>query len=88
MIKATENFKMGVVAANGGIALLYLASFVAGLLQHQRAGDHDSSWLGIAFSLFVVVVAALKPGAGLRLHRNTAWPSARRSTWSGMAHSA
>ncbi|KAG1316998.1 hypothetical protein G6F62_013148 [Rhizopus arrhizus] len=30
VIKATENFKMGVVAATGGIALLYLASFVLG----------------------------------------------------------
>ncbi|MER2178499.1 MAG: Bax inhibitor-1/YccA family protein, partial [Stenotrophomonas maltophilia] len=28
LIKVTENFKLGVVAATGGIALLYLASFV------------------------------------------------------------
>ncbi|PZS98273.1 MULTISPECIES: Bax inhibitor-1/YccA family protein [Stenotrophomonas] len=59
VIKATENFKMGVVAATGGIALLYLASFVLGFFNIDVPVIHDSSWLGIAFSLFVVVVAAL-----------------------------
>ncbi|MGS7839465.1 Bax inhibitor-1/YccA family protein [Stenotrophomonas maltophilia] len=59
VIKATENFKMGVVAATGGIVLLYLASFVLGFFNIDVPVIHDSSWLGIAFSLFVVVVAAL-----------------------------
>ncbi|RRU71028.1 MULTISPECIES: Bax inhibitor-1/YccA family protein [Stenotrophomonas maltophilia group] len=59
LIKATENFKMGVVAATGGIALLYLASFVLGFFNIDVPVIHDSGWLGIAFSLFVVVVAAL-----------------------------
>lgn len=59
LIKATENFKMGVVAATGGIALLYLASFVLGFFNIDVPVIHDSSGLGIAFSLFVVVVAAL-----------------------------
>ena len=59
VIKATENFKMGVVAATGGIALLYLASFVLGFFNINVPVIHDASWLGIAFSLFVVVVAAL-----------------------------
>jgi len=59
VIKATENFKLGVVAATGGIALLYLASFVLGFFNINVPVIHDSSWLGIAFSLFVVVVAAL-----------------------------
>ena len=30
LIKATENFKLGIFAATGGIALLYLVSFVLG----------------------------------------------------------
>ena len=30
LIKATENFKLGVVAATGGIFVLYLVSFVMG----------------------------------------------------------
>ena len=32
VIRATENFKLGVVAATGGIALLYVLSFVLGFL--------------------------------------------------------
>jgi len=59
LIKATENFKLGVVAATGGIALLYLASFVLSFFSINVPVIHDASWLGIAFSLFVVVVAAL-----------------------------
>ena len=31
LIKATENFKLGVVAATGGIAFIYLISFVLGI---------------------------------------------------------
>ncbi len=59
LIKVTENFKLGVVAATGGIALLYLASFVLGFFDINVPVIHEASWLGIAFSLFVVVVAAL-----------------------------
>jgi uncharacterized YccA/Bax inhibitor family protein len=59
LIKVTENFKLGVVAATGGIALLYLASFVLSFFNVNVPVIHEASWLGIAFSLFVVVVAAL-----------------------------
>lgn len=59
LIKVTENFKLGVVAATGGIALLYLASFVLGFLNINVPVIHEASGWGIAFSLFVVVVAAL-----------------------------
>lgn len=59
LIKVTENFKLGVVAATGGIALLYLASFVLSFFNINVPVIHEASWLGIAFSLFVVVVAAL-----------------------------
>ncbi|CTP90514.1 putative membrane protein [Xanthomonas translucens pv. poae] len=59
LIKATENFKLGVVAATGGIALVYLASIVLGFFNITVPVIHESSGLGIAFSLFVVVVAAL-----------------------------
>ncbi|AJC45682.1 Bax inhibitor-1/YccA family protein [Xanthomonas sacchari] len=59
LIKATENFKLGVVAATGGIALLYLASMILGFFHITVPVIHESSGLGIAFSLFVVVVAAL-----------------------------
>ncbi|CCG36056.1 Bax inhibitor-1/YccA family protein [Xanthomonas citri pv. mangiferaeindicae] len=59
MIKATENFKLGVVAATGGIALVYLATIVLGLFGVRIPFIHDSGLIGIGFSLFVVVVAAL-----------------------------
>ena len=60
LIKATENFKLGVVAATGGIALLYLVNIGMGLFGFEGMGFiHDSGWMGIGFSAVVVVVAAL-----------------------------
>jgi uncharacterized YccA/Bax inhibitor family protein len=59
LIKATENFKLGVVAATGGIALVYLASIVLGFFGIQIPLIHESGIVGIGFSLFVVVIAAL-----------------------------
>jgi uncharacterized YccA/Bax inhibitor family protein len=60
LIKATENFKLGVVAATGAIALLYLVNI--GMRLFGFGGMpfiHDSGAMGIAFSLFVVTIAAL-----------------------------
>ncbi len=59
LIKATENFKLGVVAATGGIALLYLASFTLGFFGISVPLIHSSGTWGILFSMFVVVIAAL-----------------------------
>jgi len=59
MIRASENFKLGVVAATGGIALFYLLSLILGLFGVRISFLYQSGPLGIAFSLFVVVVAAL-----------------------------
>ncbi len=59
VIKATENFKLGVVAATGGIALVYLAGFVLGFFGVSIPYIHGSGMIGILFSLFVVVIAAL-----------------------------
>lgn len=60
LIRATENFKLGVVAATGAIALLYLVdlglSYFGGISVPMI---HESGLLGIGFSLFVVVIAAL-----------------------------
>jgi len=58
-IKATENFKLGVVAATGGIIILYLASFVLGFFGIQMNFMHDSSPLSIGISVVVVIIAAL-----------------------------
>ena len=59
LIKATENFKLGVVAATGGIALVYIATMVLGLFNIRMPYIHDSGLVGIGFSLVVVVIAAL-----------------------------
>ena len=59
IIKATENFKLGVFAATAGIALLYLVSFVMGFFGKSIPFIHQSSNFGIAFSVFVVIIAAL-----------------------------
>ena len=59
LIRATENFKLGVVAATGGICLVYLATIVLGFFGVQIPYIHGSGLIGIGFSLFVVVIAAL-----------------------------
>ena len=59
LIRVTENFRLGVFAATGGIALVYLVSFVGGLFGWQMPVIHESGPMGILFSLFVVVVASL-----------------------------
>jgi len=58
-IRATENFKLGVVAATGGIFLLYMVSFIMSFFGGSIGFIHSSGTFGILFSLFVVVVAAL-----------------------------
>jgi uncharacterized YccA/Bax inhibitor family protein len=58
-IRATENFKLGVVAATGGIAILYLVSFVMSMFGASIPFINEPNWYGIAFSAFVVIVAAL-----------------------------
>ena len=59
LIKATENFKLGVTAATGGICLLYLISFVLSFFGTGIPYIHQSGLIGIGFSMFVVVIAAL-----------------------------
>ena len=59
MIKATENFKLGVAAATGGIFLVYMVTMVLGMFGVGIPFIHDAGPVGILFSLFVVVIAAL-----------------------------
>ena len=88
LIKATENFKLGVVAATGGIALLYLVTIVLGLF----GIDDPASSTNRADRHRLQPVRGrdrgAEPGARLRLHRERASSRARRSTWSGTARSA
>lgn len=58
-IRATENFKLGVVAATGGIAIVYFTSIILSLFGVRMPFIHDNGLIGIGFSMFVVVIAAL-----------------------------
>jgi uncharacterized YccA/Bax inhibitor family protein len=59
MIRATERFKLGVVAATGGIAFFYFLSFIVGFFGVRMPLIGSSGTFGILFSVVVVVVAAL-----------------------------
>ena len=59
VIKVTERFRAGVLAATLAIAVVYLASFVLGLFGVRVPLLNDASPLGILISLAIVVVAAL-----------------------------
>ena len=85
MIRATEKFTLGIVAATGGIALVYFASMILGLFHVQIPGIFGSGPVGILFSVAVVIIAALnlildfaviEEGAARGLPRYMEWYSA------------
>ena len=82
IIRASEKFKLGIVAATGAICLFYLASIVLGLFGVNIPMIYESGWVGIGFSLFVVVIAALNLVLDFDFIE-TGWRKARRNTWSG-----
>lgn len=59
LIKATENFKLGVVAATGGIAVVYLIDLGLSFFGKNVPLLHESTPLGIAVSIGITIVAAL-----------------------------
>jgi uncharacterized YccA/Bax inhibitor family protein len=59
LIRATEKFKIGIIAATGGIAVFYLIQFVLGFFGVHFAAINGSGMIGIGFSVVVVIVAAL-----------------------------
>ncbi len=59
VIKATENFKMGVFAAPGAIGLIYLVGIIMRFFGSGIPYIHESGLIGIGFSLVVVTIAAL-----------------------------
>jgi uncharacterized YccA/Bax inhibitor family protein len=59
IIRVTDKLRMGVVAATGGIALLYLVDMGLRMFTSiQVSFIHESGVLGIGFSLLVVGLAA------------------------------
>jgi uncharacterized YccA/Bax inhibitor family protein len=59
IIRPSENFKLIVMSATGGIAVYYLVSLVLSLFGIRVPLIHDNSWVGIAFSVVVVIIASL-----------------------------
>lgn len=59
IIQPTKKFMMGVVAATGAVALLYIVNFVMGLFGAPLSFLHSPTPLGIGISVVVVIIAAL-----------------------------
>ena len=61
IIKPTENFKLGIFAATGGIAIVYLVNFIMGFFGSSMGimQIDNASPLSIGFSIVVVIIAAL-----------------------------
>ena len=69
LIPVTQKFRMGIIAATGGIAVFYLLEMVLGFFGVHFTSINGSGIVGIGFSVIVVAVAALNLGSRLRLHR-------------------
>jgi uncharacterized YccA/Bax inhibitor family protein len=59
LIQVTQKFRLGIIAATGGIMVFYLLEMVLGFFGIHFAAINGSGFIGIAFSLFVVAIAAL-----------------------------
>ncbi len=59
VIKATQRFKSIVFTATAGIAIFYLLAWVLRMFGIDMPLIHESSMLGIGFSLVVVAIAAM-----------------------------
>jgi len=60
IVQATRGFKLGVIAATGGIAIVYMINMVMSLFFHtQMSFLYAATPLGIGISLFVVIIASL-----------------------------
>jgi uncharacterized YccA/Bax inhibitor family protein len=59
LIRVTDKFRLGVVAATGGIALFYVIQMILGFFGVHFAAVNGSGAMGIGFSVFVVIIAAL-----------------------------
>jgi uncharacterized YccA/Bax inhibitor family protein len=59
MIKVTQKFRLGVIAATGAIFLFYMVELSLGFFGIRFASVNGSGLLGIGISLVIVCVAAL-----------------------------
>lgn len=59
LIPVTDNFRLGVVAATGGVALVYILDLLLRAFGVNVPFLHETGTLGLAISVVVVVIAAL-----------------------------
>lgn len=61
LIKPSENFKLGVTAATGGVLIVYLIGFVSSFFGGTLPilDVNNSSFVSIGFSILVVLIASL-----------------------------
>jgi len=59
LIQVTQKFRLGIVAATGGIMVFYLAEMLLGFFGIHFMTINGSGPIGIGFSLIVVAIAAL-----------------------------
>lgn len=85
IIKATKKFRAGVLAATGGVALVYFVTIIANMFGANLSFMYESSPLGIGISLVIVVIAALnlildfdfiEKGSQAGLDKNMEWYAA------------
>ena len=58
LIAVTDNMRLGVAAATGGLMIVYLVGFVMSFFGVRIPYIHESGPIGIAFSVFVVGLAS------------------------------
>ena len=59
IVKPTENFRLMIISATGGIFILYLVNLIMSFFGNSIGFIHSNGIGGIAFSLFVVGIASL-----------------------------
>ena len=85
LLKVTENFRLGVIAATGAILLVYIVNIVLGFFGAEVPYIHDTGPIGIGISVVIVIVAALnlvldfdfiERGVAMRAPRHMEWYAA------------
>ena len=59
LIKPTQNFRLGVAAATGGVFFLYLITFLLNMFGVPVGYLHNGSFLAIIINVAVIIIAAL-----------------------------
>ena len=59
LVKVTQKFKSGVIAATGGIFLFYMATYILNIFGIGLGYSTGNSLMSIGISVFVVIIAAL-----------------------------